>query len=78
MPSVNGFTELPASLISELCCHVGINFKLVGFELYIYIYRYTYIYIYAHIYINTKICLVVKLAPPMQMLATPLVGMLDM
>ena len=27
MPSVNGFAELPATLVSELGCHVGINFK---------------------------------------------------
>ena len=31
-PSVNGFAELPATLISELGCHVAINFKRVGFE----------------------------------------------
>ena len=30
--SVNGFVELPATLISELGCHVGIHFKRVGFE----------------------------------------------
>ena len=32
-PSVNGLAELPAALVSELGCHVGINFKRVGFEL---------------------------------------------
>ena len=37
MPSVNGFAELPATLVSELGCHVGINFKRVGFELYIFV-----------------------------------------
>ena len=26
-PSVNGFAELPATSVSELGCHVGINFK---------------------------------------------------
>ena len=26
-PSVNGFAELPATLVSELGCHVGIQFK---------------------------------------------------
>ena len=26
-PSVNGFAELPAALVSKLGCHVGINFK---------------------------------------------------
>ena len=30
-PSVNGFAELPATLVSERGCHVGINFKRVGF-----------------------------------------------
>ena len=52
-PSVNGFAELPATLVSELDCHVGIHFRRVGFELYIY----TYIYI---------VCLVVGWPPPMQ------------
>ena len=37
---VNGFAEIPATLVSELGCHVGIHFKHVGFELYIYIYMY--------------------------------------
>ena len=41
MPSVNGFAELPAALISELGCPVGINLKRVGFELYIQLYLYT-------------------------------------
>ena len=36
MPFVNCFIELPATLVSELCCHVGINFKRVGFELFIH------------------------------------------
>ena len=39
-PSVNGFPELPATLVSELGCHVGIHFKQVGFELYTCIYIY--------------------------------------
>ena len=30
-PPVNGFTELPATLVSELGCHIGILFKRVGF-----------------------------------------------
>ena len=34
-PSVNGFALLPAPLVSELDCHVGIYFKRVGLELYI-------------------------------------------
>ena len=34
-PSVNSFAELPATLLSELGCHVGIHFKRVGFELYV-------------------------------------------
>ena len=34
-PSVNGFAELSATLVSELGCHVGIHFKRVLFELYI-------------------------------------------
>ena len=25
MPSVNGYAELPATLISEFGCHIGIN-----------------------------------------------------
>ena len=29
-PSVNGFAEIPATLVSELGCHVGIHFKQVG------------------------------------------------
>ena len=33
---MNGFPELPATLVCELGCHVGIDFKRVGFELYIY------------------------------------------
>ena len=28
-PSMNGFAELPATLVIELGCHVGIHFKLV-------------------------------------------------
>ena len=41
-PSVNGFAELPAILVSELGCHVGINFILSELGLnYIYIYIYT-------------------------------------
>ena len=42
---MNGFAELQATLISELGCHVGIHFKRVGFELYIYNIPYIYIYI---------------------------------
>ena len=34
-PSVNGFAELSATLVSELGCHIGIHFKRIGFELYI-------------------------------------------
>ena len=30
MPSVNGFAELPATLVSELGCHVGIQCKIVA------------------------------------------------
>ena len=30
-PPINGSAELPATLVSELGCHVGIYFKLVGF-----------------------------------------------
>ena len=30
-PSVNGFAELPATLVSELSCHTGIHFKRAGF-----------------------------------------------
>ena len=30
---MNGFVELPATLVSGLSCHIGINFKRVGFEL---------------------------------------------
>ena len=37
-PSGNGFAEIPATLVSELGCHVGINFKQVGFEFYISIF----------------------------------------
>ena len=33
--SVNGFAELPATLVTDLSCHVCIHFKRVGFELYI-------------------------------------------
>ena len=32
MPSVNGFAELTATLVSELGCHVGIHFKRVEFK----------------------------------------------
>ena len=32
-PSVNGFTQLQATLVSELGYHVGIHFKRVEFEL---------------------------------------------
>ena len=35
LTSINDFAELPATLVSELGCHVGIHFKQVGFELYI-------------------------------------------
>ena len=50
-PSVNGFGELPATLVSELGCHVGIHFKRVGFALFIYIYiLYNYIYTVVYIY----------------------------
>ena len=31
-PFVNGFAKLPATLVSERGCHVGIYFKRVGFE----------------------------------------------
>ena len=48
--SVNGFAELPATIVSELGCHVGNNLKRVGFELYIYIYIYIYVYIYIYTY----------------------------
>ena len=48
---VKGFVELPATLVSELGCHVGIHFNRVRFELYIYIYKYIYIYIYIYTYI---------------------------
>ena len=37
MYSVNGFTELKATLVSELGYYVGIHFKQVEFELNIYI-----------------------------------------
>ena len=33
--SANGFAEQPATLVNELGCHVGINFKRVDFEVYI-------------------------------------------
>ena len=55
MPSVNGFAELPATLLSEVGCHVGIHFEQLGFELYIYIFTYIYIYIYIFIYIYLHI-----------------------
>ena len=48
MPSVNGFAELPATLVSQFGCHIGINYKQVGFELYIYIYIYNFIYKYIY------------------------------
>ena len=41
-PSVNVFAELLVILVSELRCHVGVNFERHGFELYIYIYIYIY------------------------------------
>ena len=31
-PYVNDFAKLPATLVSELGCHVDIHFKRVGFE----------------------------------------------
>ena len=33
MSSVIRFAELPAVLVRRLGCHVGINFRRVGFEL---------------------------------------------
>ena len=42
MPSMDCFAVLPATLVSELGCHVSIPFKQVGFELHIY-----FIYIYS-------------------------------
>ena len=50
-PSVNGFAELPATLVSELGCHVGTYVKRVGFINNIYIH---------------KVCLVVGWPHPMQ------------
>ena len=50
-PSVNGFAELPATLVSELGYHLGTYFKRVGFINNIYIY---------------KVCLVVGWPHPMQ------------
>ena len=47
---MNGFAELPATLASGTGCHVGIQFKRVGFELYIYM----YIYIHTHIYLISE------------------------
>ena len=48
LPSVNGFAELTAR-VSELGSHVaydiGIHFKRVGFELYMYVYN---IILYIH------------------------------
>ena len=51
--SVNSFTELQATLVSELGYHVSIHFKRVEFELSMYycISLYVYIYIYIYIYI---------------------------
>ena len=78
-PSVNGFAELPATLVSEHGYPVGIHFKRVGFESYIYIYIYTCIYILCYIlsggplhmhkswlYTYIRVCLVVGWPPPMQ------------
>ena len=31
MPPVNGFAELPATLVSDLGCHIGIHFRRVEF-----------------------------------------------
>ena len=52
--SVNGFADLPATLVCELGCHVGIHFKQIVYI--IYIYTLVYIYIYIHTY---RVCLVV-------------------
>ena len=34
---MNGFAELLATLVSELSCHCCVNFKRVGFDIYIYV-----------------------------------------
>ena len=64
-PSVNGLVERPATLVRELGCHVGINFKQVELELYMHAcmaiharahahtHTHTYRYIYIHIYIQS-------------------------
>ena len=40
-PSVNCFAKVPATLVSELGCYVGIHAKRVGLELYIRSWIYT-------------------------------------
>ena len=44
---VNYFAEVPATLVSELGCHVCIHLKRVGFDIYIYIYIYIHTAIYS-------------------------------
>ena len=44
--SLNGFAEMPATLVSELGCHVGTHECM-------YIYIYIYIYIYTHTHAHT-------------------------